>query len=87
MQTDIYRSSASLSVSLSPPLSTGGCSAVGGGQDGEPLSGAGWSVGPSVTRATPQRGSASLFSFKISTECDCVYSMQCHIRKCCNVKL
>lgn len=69
MQRDIYRSSASLSVSLSPPsLSTGGSSAVGGGQDGEPLSGAVWSVSPSDTRATPQRGSASTFGPKASTE-------------------
>lgn len=91
MQTDIYRSSASLSVSLSPPsLSTGGSSAEGGGQDGEPLSGAGWSTSPSVTRATPQRGSASLFSFKTSAEninvYSCGYSMQCPTRKCCNFK-
>lgn len=58
---DTYRSSASLSVSLSPPsLSIGGSSA-GGGQDGEPLSGAGWSVRPSVTRATPHRGSVIWF--------------------------
>lgn len=51
-------SSVSLSVSLSaPPLSAGGLSLVGGGHDGDPLSRSGGPVRPSLTRATPQRGS------------------------------
>lgn len=54
----IYRSSASLSVSLSPPsLSAGGSSIEGGGRDGDPLSSPDWPARPPVTRATPHRGS------------------------------
>lgn len=54
--TDIYRSSASLSVSLSPPppLSAGGSPTEGGGQEGDALSAMDLS---SVMRATPHCGS------------------------------
>lgn len=58
-----YGSSVSLSVSLSaPPLSVGGLSLVGGGHDGDPLSGSGGPVRSSLTRATPQRGSETYSS-------------------------
>lgn len=50
----------SLSISLSaPPLSAGGLSLAGGGQDGDPLSRSGGPVRPSLTRATAQRGSGN----------------------------
>lgn len=53
-----YGSSASLSVSLSAPLlSVGGLSLDGGGHDGDPRSGSAGPARPSLTRATPQRGS------------------------------
>lgn len=55
-----YGSSVSLSVSLSaPPLSAGGLSLVGGGHDGDPRSASGGAVRPSLTSATPHRGSGT----------------------------